>query len=599
MISRAALVLPLLLSISLCAQDPLVALADDFWRWRAVTQPYTGDDIPRIERTGDGTSDWSPAAMQSRRETLAGFEKKWRALSPSGWSVAKQVDYRLLGSALARVRWELEIERGYLRNPGLYVDQSVAPIFEALTPPPPFSEPRSRAILARLERIPATLEEGKQNLSAGGSMSRPFAVLAIRSLEDISGRMDRAFRELAPLLDASVRDRVQPAAERAAAALQKYASWLQDRLPSVAATTAVGRDAYVYFLRNVALMPFTPEQLLDLGRDEWARSVAFETYEQNRNRGLPQLALFRDQPAQIAREEQRETEVRRFLEEKNVLTVPAWMGHYRNLPLPGYLKELGVGVDDDLTGPSRLNEGAVSYIQPPSPSLGYFGLSTARDPRPILVHEGVPGHYFQLALSWHQDDPVRRHYYDSGANEGIGFYAEEMMLQAGFFDDSPRTREIIYNFMRLRALRVEVDVKLALGLFTIETAADYLQRTVPMDARTARAEAAMFASTPGQAISYQVGKNQILRMLARARASQGSDFVLRRFHDFVWTNGNVPISLQQWELLQDPSDVPPLELTGPPRASHPAPQSQRQRSPQAGPAPTAAPASAATTSRFR
>jgi hypothetical protein len=55
-------------------------------------------------------------------------------------------------------------------------------------------------------------------------------------------------------------------------------------------------------------------------------------------------------------------------------------------------------------------------------------------------------------------NPIRRHCYDSVANEGIGFYAEEMMLQAGLFDDNPHTREIIYNFMRLRALRVEVDV---------------------------------------------------------------------------------------------------------------------------------------------
>jgi uncharacterized protein (DUF885 family) len=579
------------------AQDALSALADDFWRWRAATQPYTGDDIPRIERAGDSTSEWSAAAIQSRREKLAGFEKRWRSLNPAGWPVAKQVDYKLLGSALARVRWELDIERGYLRNPGFYSEEAVASVFEALTPPPPFSEARSRAILARLERIPATLDEGKQNLIGGKSMRRPFAVLAIRSLDDISGRMDRAFRELAPLLDPSVRDRVQPAAERAGTALRKYAAWLQDQLPSMAERTAIGRDAYVYFLRNIALMPFTPEQLLDLGRDEWARSVAFETYEQNRNRGLPQLALFPDQPAQMAREEQREAEVRRFLEEKNILSVPAWVQHYRNLPLPGYLKELGVGVDDDLTGPSRLNDGAVSYIRPPSPSLGYFGLSTARDPRPILVHEGVPGHYFQLALSWHQDDPIRRHYYDSGANEGIGFYAEEMMLQAGFFDDSPRTREIIYNFMRLRALRVEVDVKLALGLFTVDQAADYLQRTVPMDAGTARGEAAMFASTPGQAISYQVGKNQILRMLAGARSKQGSDFDLKRFHDFVWTNGNVPISLQQWEMLGDRSDVP--DPTALPLASRPGRQSQRQGSPQAGSAPTAAPASAATTSRFR
>jgi hypothetical protein len=87
----------------------------------------------------------------------------------------------------------------------------------------------------------------------------------------------------------------------------------------------------------------------------------------------------------------------------------------------------------------------------------------AKDPRPLIVHEGVPGHYLQLALCWAQPDIIRRHYYDSSANEGLGFYAEEMTLDAGLFDDSPSAREIIWNFMRLRALRVEVDVKLALG----------------------------------------------------------------------------------------------------------------------------------------
>jgi uncharacterized protein (DUF885 family) len=227
--------------------------------------------------------------------------------------------------------------------------------------------------------------------------------------------------------------------------------------------------------------------------------------------------------------------------------------------LPAYVEPFEeLGVTDDLTSATRLKENGASYIRKPSPNLGYFNLSTARDPRPILVHEGVPGHYFQMALSWANADPIRRHYYDSGANEGIGFYAEEMMLQAGFFDDSPRTREIIYSFMRLRALRVEVDVKLALGQFTLEQAADYLAQTVPMDKGTALGEAEMFASTPGQAITYQIGKIQIMNLLSDARRKQGSSFRLQTFHDFVWANGNVPITLQKWEMLNDSADVPPL-----------------------------------------
>jgi len=123
------------------------------------------------------------------------------------------------------------------------------------------------------------------------------------------------------------------------------------------------------------------------------------------------------------------------------------------------------------------------------------------------------------------------------------------MLQAGLFDDSPHTREIIYNFMRLRALRVEVDVKLALGEFTLDQAASYLQEKVPMDAQTARQEATAFCTAPGQAITYQIGKLQITKFLADARMQQGNQFDLRAFHDFVWKNGNVPIALQRWEHL--------------------------------------------------
>jgi uncharacterized protein (DUF885 family) len=110
--------------------------------------------------------------------------------------------------------------------------------------------------------------------------------------------------------------------------------------------------------------------------------------------------------------------------------------------------------------------------------------------------------------------------------------------------------------MRLRALRVEVDVKLALGEFTLEQAAKYLQEKVPMDEQTAHQEAIAFSTGPGQAITYQIGKLQIMKFLADARMQQGEKFNLRAFHDFVWKNGNVPIALQRWEFLSATDDVP-------------------------------------------
>ena len=173
----------------------------------------------------------------------------------------------------------------------------------------------------------------------------------------------------------------------------------------------------------------------------------------------------------------------------------------------------------------------------------------------MIIHEGVPGHYYQMAISWANPNPIRRRYIDSSINEGIAFYVEEMLLQAGLFDFSPRSREIIYSYARLRDLRVEIDIRLATGDFSIEQAAQYLSRAVPMDYETALEEAIFFAFNPGQAISYQVGKIQILRFLADAKLDQGDEFSLRHFHDYLMQNGNVPVALQRWEYLGRKDDV--------------------------------------------
>lgn len=534
-----------LLVCATLAADPLGDLARDFWKWRAVEQPISQDDMPRIDRPADWAPDWSKESVAKQHEALAQFEQRWKELDTSHWPVPRQVDYRLIGSAIARVRWELDVIRNWQRNPAFYVDQTLAALVDRLLQPPPFDLVRSREILHRIGAIPKILEDAKANLDRP---ARPFAQIAIGELKDVRPRLLKALRELKPLLDPGVAAEMDGLVLKAITALESYRAWLDVRVSSMPAETAIGRDAYVGFLKNVALMPYTPEQLLEMARQEWERSVAFESYERQRNAGLPQLYLPANQAEQVAREKRDEAAARKYLDTRGFLTFPPWLQHYWNQPLPAYLEALPeLGVTDDLTGPERLKENAVSYVRPPSPELGFFAVATARDPRVMIVHEGM--HFYQLALSWAQEDPIRRHYYDSGANEGIGFYAEEMALQAGLFDDSPRSREIIYSFMRLRALRVEADVKLALGLFTIEQAANYLQKTVPMDERTAQWEAAFFASLPGQAITYQIGKLQIIEMLADARRLQGDNFKLKAFHDYVWKNGNVPIALQRWEYL--------------------------------------------------
>src|SRR2546425_6723269 len=105
----AALILFAPLAHAASTRAQLESLSQDFWTWRATEQPFTNDDIPRIERPASFVPDWSPAAAQRSIARIAAFETRFRALDFSAAPIPDQVDYRLLGSAIARVRWELEV----------------------------------------------------------------------------------------------------------------------------------------------------------------------------------------------------------------------------------------------------------------------------------------------------------------------------------------------------------------------------------------------------------------------------------------------------------------------------------------------------------
>jgi len=326
----------------------------------------------------------------------------------------------------------------------------------------------------------------------------------------------------------------------------------------------VGRDAFTWYLRHVALVTAEPEELVRAAMQDYRRSLVAELVTRTRFRGLPEAELPASGEAQSADQAELELEVRAFTEAAGLLSQAESLRRYLYAPTPGYLEPLAfLGVNDDLTSIRRVDEHATSFVPEPSPDLPYFAAASARDPRLGIIHEGA--HSQQLALSWAQPNPMRRHFIDSVANEGIAHYNEELMLTAGLFADAPHSQAIVHNFIRLRALRVVVDVNLATGAFSLPEAIDFFVREVPMDVGTATEETSYYVATPGLAMAYHVGKQEVLRLVtdaAVAAVAEGRELSVRDVHDFVWRNGNVPLSLQRWELLGDRSDVDLLDAAG-------------------------------------
>ncbi len=221
----ALLVSSLFLALTSYGQTPpstfgdnqLLRLAQDFWTWRAQYAPFTGDDVNRMERPG-GRRDWSGAAIEKRRADLSEFETRWKQIDTAGWPIPQQVDYRLIGSALARVRWELDVNPRWERDPNFYLEQTLTPVIEALTVPGPYDEARSREILTRIANIPSIVANGNVNLK---NPPAPFASVAVDDLEKIRPRLLEMATALQPSTTLSAAE-LNEATMLAADALEKF-----------------------------------------------------------------------------------------------------------------------------------------------------------------------------------------------------------------------------------------------------------------------------------------------------------------------------------------------------------------------------------------
>lgn len=531
-------------------------LSSQFWTWRAEQQPRSHDDIPRIERPSNWTPEWSAADIAHYREKLSEFEAKWATIEVGQHeapkvSIQAWVDHRALGSAISRVRWELDVLSIWQTQARFYIDQTIGVIFDYLTP-----LQIDGTVIENVRRIlrsfDATLTHAKENLS--GHAYKELAETTIKDLSLIKEQMQEMAAGLLKFIPSTEHKNFQDEVSKASDSIVSFRIWLDENLATFPEIQFVGHAKFNWFLQNVALNPLTIEQIIEIGNLEFERAIFLETITKNRYRKLTYSPLPTSAIEQSADEATKEAQVRNFYEAEKLLSQPNTLKSYHNAPRPDYLEPIKwLGVTDDLTGPSRLDVDGISYVPEPKPEMPYFYAANARDPRAGIVHEGA--HYKQLALSWRNPRPVRRFYYDSGVNEGIAFYNEEMMLAAGLFQDAPHSQTLMYNFMRLRALRVIIDASLASGLMSIDTATQYLVEKVPMDEATAREEATFFAGFPGQGMTYQIGKTQIIKLMSDAIRIKRENFSIQDFHDYLWINGNLPISLLRLDLLEDWNEI--------------------------------------------
>ena len=172
------------------------------------------------------------------------------------------------------------------------------------------------------------------------------------------------------------------------------------------------------------------------------------------------------------------------------------------------------------------------------PSRTTSGMTT------LYLHEGAPGHHFQISLA--QENEALPAFMRYGGNtayvEGWALYAETLGYDMGFFKD-PYQRFGTLSDEMLRAMRLVVDTGLHAKGWGRDQAIDYMLANSDMGRTDATAEVERYIAIPSQALAYKIGALTIQRLRARAQAALGTKFDMRAFHDQILGTGALPLAV--------------------------------------------------------
>ncbi|MFL6750576.1 MAG: DUF885 domain-containing protein, partial [Sphingomicrobium sp.] len=167
----------------------------------------------------------------------------------------------------------------------------------------------------------------------------------------------------------------------------------------------------------------------------------------------------------------------------------------------------------------------------------------------LFLHEGEPGHHFQISLAQENDalPPFMRFGGNTAYVEGWALYSETLGYDMGFYKD-PYQRFGTLSDEMLRAMRLVVDTGIHSKGWTREQAIDYMMAHSDMGKTDATAEVERYIAIPSQALAYKTGAMTIQRLRRKAEAELGSKFDIREFHAQVLMTGALPLAILEQKI---------------------------------------------------
>ena len=503
----------------------LVAL---FKEWRTFEKP------PLL----NGAPDYTSETFENRWSEFKELQSGLQSIDTTNWPVENQVDWMIVWAEMNGYDFNHRILQPWARDPAFYKSvwsyRSDVPAHEGPTHHGttelwtytfPLSTKERTRFLTDLKVIVPLNNQAKKNLTGN---ARDLWITGIRDIQYQSVELN----DLKKLT--SIKDDVALVSliDEAIASTNDFVSWLQAQSISKTGSSGIGKDNYNWYLQNVHLVPLTWDDEVMILKRELARAWTSLKLEEHRNRNLPELVDAGSIEAYNKMADEAAKSLITFLDQEEIVTVKPYFD-------------------------AALREHLGEFI--PKEKRNFFTIGEHYDPRPLYSHFY---HWFELARmdnEPHRSEirrgPLLYNIFDS-RNEGTATAVEEMFMQAGLYDDSPRTKEIVYIMIAQRAARGLGSLYAHANEMTMEEAGAIHSEYTPRGWMKTEKELLIFEQhlylrQPGYGTSYITGKYLLENTLAdyaKLQELQGKSFVLKDFFDTLNGMGNIPISLVNWQI---------------------------------------------------
>lgn len=308
-----------------------------------------------------------------------------------------------------------------------------------------------------------------------------------------------------------------------------------------------GDTLYRHFIENTTTLPLTPDYIHELGLSEVARITA-QMDEVRQEVGfdgtLGEFFEFMRTDPQF-HPESREALAERYYAigrtvdqniDREFSVLPKTALEIR--PVEPFREKNAAGGSYNSGTPDGSRPGVFYFNAYNLEERPIWGMET------LYLHEGAPGHHFQLSLAQENDDLPN--FMRFGGNtafvEGWALYAETLGPQLGLFDD-PYQRFGHYNDEMLRAMRLVVDTGLHSKGWSRDQAIQYMLDNSGLTRTEAVSEVERYIAIPSQAVAYKIGALKIQELKQRAQDALGDRFDPREFHAQVLDTGALPLPI--------------------------------------------------------